>query len=93
MISLTYGELKQGLICCSVYRNCTGCPLYHGDNSMSASVGDLSCSYMLMSAAMNCINVMEKDLEEANGRANAWEALATKYEQTIIEFNESFDKK
>lgn len=74
MKEFTFGELKQGLICCTVYRNCSGCPLYMG--------GDLGpeedCTYKLMSAAMNCINVMEKDLAEAVKRADDWEEFARK---------------
>lgn len=32
MVELTYGELKQGLLCCTVYRDCTNCPLYINDD-------------------------------------------------------------
>lgn len=93
MVELTYGELKQGLLCCTVYRNCKGCPLYSGDDLGPVSAGDLTCTGMLMAAAMNCINVMEKDLEAANKRADEWEAVATTHEQTLIELRESLDRK
>ena len=58
MVELTYGELKQGLLCCTVYQDCTNCPLYINDDLGPRA----DCTYTLMSAAMNCINVMEKDL-------------------------------
>jgi hypothetical protein len=76
MVELTYGELKQALICCTVYRTCDGCPLYRGGDLGPVTAGDLTCTGMLMSAAMNCINVMEKDLADANKRANDLEGLA-----------------
>lgn len=76
MVELTYGELKQGLICCTVYRNCDGCPLYRGGDLGTVSAGDLTCTDMLMAASLNCINVMEKDLEAANKRADEWEEFA-----------------
>ena len=66
MRTYTLGELKQGLICCTVYRNCSACPL----------ADERNCTHQLMSAAMNCINVMEQDLAEANKRADDWEELA-----------------
>ncbi len=93
MIELAFGELKQGLICCTVYRDCRGCPMYQGDDLGPVSAGDLTCSHMLMAAALNCINVMEKDLIEVNRKAENWEEIATKHEQEIIRLNESFDRK
>ena len=78
MREFTFGELKQGLICCTVYRSCEGCPCYQGDDLGPVPAGDLTCSHMLMAAAMNCINVMEKDLAEANKRADDWEEFARK---------------
>ena len=89
MIELTYGELKQGLLCCTVYRDCTDCPLYINDDLGPRA----DCTYALMSAAMNCINVMEKDLEEANKRADMWEETATKHEQEVIRLHESLDRR
>lgn len=66
MIELTYGELKDALFCCTVCRDCDLCPLYRG-----ADLGPTeNCNYHLLSAAMNCINVMEKDLADANKRVN-----------------------
>ena len=65
MKELTYGELKQALICCTVYRTCTGCPLYRGGDLGTVSAGDLTCTGLLMAAALNCINTLEKDLEAA----------------------------
>ena len=61
MKEFTLGELKQGLICCTVYRDCKTCPLYRGDDLGPTE----DCSYQLMSAAFNCINTMEKDLAES----------------------------
>ena len=87
MIEFTYGELKQGLICCTVDRDCTNCPLYINDDLGPRA----DCTYALMSAAMNCINVMEKDLADANKRADMWEEAATKHEQEIIRLHESLD--
>ena len=72
MIELTYGELKQGLVCCTVYKDCTDCPLYINDDLGPRA----DCTYTLMSAAFNCINVMEKDLADANKRADDWEEFA-----------------
>ena len=72
MREVNLGELKQGLICCTVYRDCKGCPLYRGDDLGPEE----DCTYQLMSAAFNCINVMEKDLEAANKRADDWEEFA-----------------
>ena len=89
MIELTYGELKQGLLCCTVYRDCTDCPLYINDDLGPRA----DCTYALMSAAMNCINVMEKDLEEANKRADMWEETTTKHEQEVIRLHESLDRR
>jgi hypothetical protein len=91
MVELAYGELKQALICCTVYRDCTGCPLYKKDVISSALAGDPTCTYHLLSAAMNCINVMEKDLADANTRAEKWEEVATKNEKALIELYESLD--
>jgi hypothetical protein len=51
------------------------------------------CTYQLMSAAMNCINVMEKDLADAVKRADMWEEVATKHEQDIIKLYESLDRR
>lgn len=93
MKELTFGELKQGLICCTVYKNCAGCPLYMGGDFGTASAGDLTCTDMLLSAAMNCINVMEKDLREANQRAKSWEQTAEAHEQEIFRLHESLDRK
>lgn len=93
MVELTYGELKQGLLCCTVYRACDGCPLYRGGDLGPVNAGDLTCTGMLMSAAMNCINVMEKDLEAANKRTDKWEEVATKHEQEIIRLYESLDRR
>ena len=67
----TFGELKQALICCTVYRSCNECPLKQIDDIMCVSAGDLTCTQQLMAAAFNCINVMEKDLEEANKQLEA----------------------
>ncbi len=93
MVELTYGELKQGLICCTVYRSCDNCPCYQGSDLGPVSAGDLTCSQMLMAAAMNCINVMEKDLADAVKRADMWEETATKHEQEIIRLHESLDRR
>jgi hypothetical protein len=41
---------------------------------------------------MNCINVMEKDLADAQKRAEDWETAATKHEQELIELHESLDR-
>ena len=83
MIELTYGELKQGLLCCTVYRDCTNCPLYINDDLGPRA----DCTYALMSAAMNCINVMEKDLADANKRAEMWEEHAKNLQEALLEAN------
>ena len=93
MKEFTFGELKQALMCCTVYRSCDNCPLYQGGDHGPVSAGDLNCTDMLMAAAMNCINVMEKDLAEANKRADDWEDIATKHEQELIRIYESADRR
>lgn len=92
MREFTFGELKQGLICCTVNRHCSGCPLFDEDKMQTATAGDLTCSAQLLAAAFNCINVMEKDLDDANKRAEAWEAVATKHEHEIFQLRESLDR-
>ena len=91
MVELTYGELKQGLTCCTVYRNCAGCPLFNEDTVHTTNAEDLSCTTQLLTAAMNCINVMEKDLEATKKLADEWEAVATLHEKSLIELQESLD--
>jgi hypothetical protein len=59
----------------------------------TATAGDLSCTYQLMSAAFNCINTMEKDLSEVVKRAEQWEAVACSHEQALIELRESLDNR
>ncbi len=94
MKEFTYGELKQGLMCCTVYRTCDNCPLYQeGGDLGTISAGDLTCTDMLMAAAFNCINVMEKDLAEAISKAEKWEETATKHELEIIRLHENLDRK
>ena len=85
MVELTFGELKTALICCTVYKDCNKC-------SLSATNSDLTCKHILMSAAMNCINVLEKDLADMTTKAEQWEKVATKHEQEIIQLHESLDR-
>ncbi len=92
MKEFTFGELKQGLLCCTVYRDCKGCPLFDEDTMKTTTVGDDPCTLQLMSAAFNCINVMEEDLAKAIKKAEAWERTATEHEQEIFRLHESFDK-
>ena len=87
MKEFTYGELKQGLLCCTVYKDCKGCPCFDEDTMTTISVGDASCTMQLMSAAMNCINVMEKDLADANKRAEMWEEHAKNLQEALLEAN------
>ena len=82
MIELTYGELKQGLLCCTVYRDCTDCPLYINDDLGPRA----DCTYALMSASMNCINIMEKDLADANKRADDWEYFAREQSRELMSY-------
>ncbi len=93
MVELTYGELKLGLICCTVYQSCKGCPMYRGDDLGPVSAGDLTCSHMLMAAAMNCINVMEKDLADMTKRAEGWEEQCLRREQELFQLRESLDRR
>ncbi len=88
MIELTYGELKDALFCCTVCRDCALCPLYRGDDLGPTE----DCTYHLMSAAMNCINVMEKDFADANKRAEMLEGAATANEKALFELYESIDR-
>jgi hypothetical protein len=81
MIELTFGDLKLGLACCTIYKNCTGCPLYRG-----GELGPVEdCTNKLLTAAMNCINVLEKDLTEANKRAAMWEEHSKNIQEKQIE--------
>lgn len=93
MREFTFGELKQGLICCTVYRGCKGCPLFDEDTMQTGTIGDDTCTLQLMSAAFNCINVLEKDLGEAIKTAEKWEAVATEHERALIDLRESLDRK
>ncbi len=93
MKELTFGELKQALVCCTIFKSCYDCPLFDGNKLKTVSAGDPTCTQQLMAAAMNCINVMEKDLAEANKRAAGWEETATKHEQEIFRLHESLDRK
>jgi hypothetical protein len=93
MKELTFGELKQGLICCTVYRDCKGCPLFDEDNMQAANAGDITCSQQLMAAAMNCINVMEKDLAAMTKMASDWEEQCTMRENELFELRESLDSR
>jgi hypothetical protein len=91
--NFTFGELKQGLICCTVYRDCRGCPLFDEDKMQTATAGDYSCTSQLMSAAFNCINVLEEDLAKVTKHAEEWEAVATYHEKALIELRESLDRR
>ncbi len=93
MKELTFGELKQGLLCCTVYRNCSGCPLYLGGDLGTASAGELTCTGMLMSAAFNCINTMETDLAAAVKKATEWEEQCTMREGELYELRASLDRR
>lgn len=93
MKELTFAEVKQGLICCTVNRNCAGCPLYIGGDINTASAGDLTCTGILMSAARACLNNFEQDLATAYKRVAEWEAVATAHEKSLIELRESLDRR
>ena len=93
MKELTFGELKQALACCTIFKSCYDCPLLDRDELKTVSAGDKTCTQQLMAAAMNCINVLEKDLNDANNRAANWEAAATQHEQEIFRLHESLDRK
>lgn len=84
-IELTFGELKTALLCCTVYQNCSGCPLFRGPEEGPTN----NCTYHLLSAAMNCINTMEKDLASATKKAADWEEVATIHERDLIALRES----
>ena len=89
MKEFTYGELKQALVCCTVYQNCQNCPMYRGDDEGP----EPNCTYQVMSAAMNCINTMERDLAEVRSLAGRWEYAATANELELIGLHKSFDIK
>ena len=89
MKEFTYGELKQALICCTVYQNCKNCPMYRNDDEGP----EPNCTYQVMSAAMNCINTMERDIADIRSLATRWENVATAHELEVIRLNESFDRK
>ena len=77
MREFTYGELKQGLLCCVSNKDCKNCPAYVED--------DFSCTLQLIGAAFNCINTMEKDLADANKRAEMWEEHAKNLDAALRE--------
>ena len=93
MKELTFAEVKQGLICCTVNRNCASCPLYIDGDINSASAGDLTCTGILMSAARACLNNFAQDLATAYKRVAEWEAVATAHEKSLIELRESLDRR
>lgn len=87
-VELSFGELKHALICCTVYQNCDGCPLFNGPEEGPIN----NCTYHLLSASMNCINTMEKDLASAIKKAADWEEVATTHERDLIELRESLSR-
>ena len=89
MKEFTYGELKQALICCTVYQNCKNCPMYRNDDEGP----EPNCTYQVMSAAMNCINTMERDLADVRALAGHWEEAATAHEQEIFRLHATLDTK
>lgn len=91
MREFTYGELKQGLLCCTVYRSCDDCPFEIKEAQSTADKGP--CTYQLLSAAMNCINTMERDLTEVSALAGRWEDAAIAHELETIKLSESLDRK
>ena len=84
MKELSFGDLKQGLICCTVYKNCSGCPLYMGSDLGPKE----DCTYALMSAAFNCINTMERDIASIADLAKRWERQCLDREAEIFRFHE-----
>lgn len=93
MKELTFGELKQALTCCTIFKSCFDCPLLDRDESKTVSAGDKTCTQQLMAAAMNCINIMERDLSDVRSLAGRWEETATAHEQTIIKLHEDIDRR
>lgn len=87
MIELTYDELKQGLLCCTVYKDCTHCPLNEIRERES------NCIYALTSAAMNCINTMERDFAEVSALADRWKNSAAVHDLAYIKLHGNADKK
>ena len=82
MKSFTYEELKRGLLCCTVYKDCKNCPCFDKDTMTTASAGDVSCTSQLMAAAMNCINEMENDIMQISALAARWEYIIGLAEQS-----------
>lgn len=93
MKELTFGELKQALVCCTVFKDCYGCPLFDDNKLKTVSAGDTTCTQQLMAAAMNCISTMERDLADVRSLAGRWEETATAHEQTIIKLHEDIDRR
>ena len=83
MVELSFGELKLGLVCCTVNKDCKFCPLreIHGNEQ------SISCMQTLLSAAFNCINTMEADMTRLSELASSWEATCLKHENRIHELN------
>jgi hypothetical protein len=46
------------------------------------------CTYHLMSAALNCINTMEKDLVDINALTERWDDAAAAYEVDVVKLRE-----
>ena len=80
-MELTFAEVKHGLQCCVVNKNCDTCPLYQGGDLGPVSAGDLTCSQMLMGAAWNVIHTMEQDLMAAWREVDEWKSAATAHEK------------
>ena len=58
---LTFAELLTGLNCCTIFKTCAGCPLYNGPDLGPTE----DCTSLLMTAALNCITVLQADLRSA----------------------------
>ena len=90
MKEFTFGEIKNGLLCCAMNKNCKECAFK--DSTIAVNGGDLTCTQQLMAAAFNCINTMEKDLGAALLKAEQWEEQCTLREYDLYELRASIDR-
>lgn len=94
MIELTSCEVRHALNCCVVNQSCVNCPLYQGpDSGPAAYVEDMTCTDILLTAALKVIENLTNDLADAQNRAAEWEATCEAHERKIFELYEDIDRR
>lgn len=93
MVELTSCEVRHALNCCTVNQSCDNCPLYQGPNSGPVRAKDLTCTDILLTAALRVIENLTNDLADAQNRAAEWEATCEAHERKIFELHEDIDRR